>query len=188
MSEKFKPIRVQIVSSQSSYIKNGQFAYIVGASDRGGMSLMDRNGESKSGEVAYLVSKTKESKGGALWFSESAVRLTGSKEQTKSSKSLESLFLSAKEAAELGSRSRGIAAYRLFNDLHVEDQRLARSQYPYKSVGAKYDFLDEHYFYPVNKFGRLFSGRGARRVLGLSNKAIVSGEIEKLGYRKNKGW
>lgn len=91
-------------------------------------------------------------------------------------------------AKMLGSRARGIANYVPFSALSGRDQEKARRQYPHKSVGAKYDFRDEHYFYPVDKKGQLFSGRGAQRVLALSHKAIVSGEVEKLGYMQNQVW
>ena len=73
-----KPIRVQIVKGDGRYIKTGQFAYIISASDEGGAYLSDdlKSRPSKPGEIAYLVSKTKNMVGGALWFSEAAVRPT----------------------------------------------------------------------------------------------------------------
>jgi hypothetical protein len=116
---------------------------------------------------------------------------------------LDDLFIKALEEADrgrpsvahsratakmLGSAARGIANYVPFHALSGGDQARARNQYPHKSVGGKYDFRDEHYFYPVDKKGRLYSGRGAQRVLGLSHDSIVSGEIEKLNYKKNISW
>jgi hypothetical protein len=96
--------------------------------------------------------------------------------------------ISRQDAMLMGSHARGIAEYKPFHELHLTDQQRVRSMYPHKAVGGKYDFRDEHYFYPVNKLGRLFQGRGARRSLGLSYDAITSGEVEKFGYKKNPGW
>ncbi len=115
----------------------------------------------------------------------------------------EDLFLKALAAAErgestevlamssaktLGSHSSGIAGYLPFHKLSSNDQSNARGMYPYKSTGGKYDFKDEHFFYPVDKHGRLYHGRGGQRVLAFSHKSIVSGEIEKFGYKENVGW
>lgn len=71
--------RVEILHSESKYLRPGQFGYVVGHSDRGGMWLQDRTGESRPGESVYLVSKTKDGRGGSLWFSASALRRTGTK-------------------------------------------------------------------------------------------------------------
>ena len=71
------PKRVQILSTtDSGYFKKGQFAYVVGWDERGGMYWLDRPGRSSAGEKAYLVSKTKDLRGGALWFSKDALRFT----------------------------------------------------------------------------------------------------------------
>lgn len=70
------PRRVQIVKGDS-YFKTGQFAYVIGANDRGGMWLQDRKDEhSHPGEVAYLVTKSRHGRGGALWFSANGIRFT----------------------------------------------------------------------------------------------------------------
>lgn len=72
------PRRVQILASDSAtraYFKVGQFAYALAVDTGGGMHCVDR-GESRPGERAYLVSKTKLMRGGALWFSESGIRFT----------------------------------------------------------------------------------------------------------------
>ena len=42
-----------------------------------------------------------------------------------------------------------------FHKLSLEDQAKARAAYPYKTCGGKYNFIDEHYLYPVKKNGRL---------------------------------
>jgi hypothetical protein len=97
-------------------------------------------------------------------------------------------LLSSSTAAVLGSRSRGIVRYAPFNSLSPNEQQVARGMYPHKSVGAKYDFKDEHYFYPVDKTGKIFRGRGGHRVLAFSYAALMDGDIEKFGYTKNKGW
>lgn len=71
------PRRVQItVSSGSGYFKKGQYAYVISHDDRGGMYWIDKDGHSEPGERAYLVSKTKDMRGGALWFSEDGIRFT----------------------------------------------------------------------------------------------------------------
>lgn len=74
-----KPRRVQIVrgsGGRNPYFKVGQRAYVIAQDDRGGMWMVDEGGDSDPGECAYLVSKTKDMKGGALWFSEHGVRFT----------------------------------------------------------------------------------------------------------------
>lgn len=76
------PRRVQIVAPDpigGRYFKHGQFAYVLGENNQGGMYCIDREGPSKKGETAYLVSKTKEMAGGALWFSVDGLRFTGRK-------------------------------------------------------------------------------------------------------------
>lgn len=70
--------RVEIKrGSGTGYFKPGQFAYALGFDTRGGMLCADSTGEAKKGELCYLVSKTKEMKGGALWFRASSLRFTG---------------------------------------------------------------------------------------------------------------
>lgn len=76
------PRRVQIRVGSSSeprasdYFKAGQFAYVIGYDARGGMYWLDKPGPSPAGQVAYLVSKTKDMRGGALWFSKDGLRFT----------------------------------------------------------------------------------------------------------------
>ena len=81
-----KPVRVRIVHVDglrpSSYFKPGQYGYVVGSTTHGGMHLMDRAyadgaGVSQPGEEVYLVAKTKEMKGGALWFSGQGIQASG---------------------------------------------------------------------------------------------------------------
>jgi hypothetical protein len=72
------PQRVEIVDAGTPwggmYFKRGQYGFVLGMNTTGGMHCIDKAGPSKSGEIAYLVSKTREMKGGALWFSKDAVR------------------------------------------------------------------------------------------------------------------
>jgi hypothetical protein len=71
------PKRVQILNgSGAKYFKAGQFGYIIAENTRGGMFWCNKEGHSRPGEVAYLVSKTKDMRGGALWFSRDALRFT----------------------------------------------------------------------------------------------------------------
>lgn len=72
------PRRVQItkVDSGSGYWKPGQFGYAISYSTHPGMFTMDK-GPSEPGEMAYMVSKSKGMRGGALWFSADALRFTG---------------------------------------------------------------------------------------------------------------
>ena len=79
-----KPPRVEILrgsGGQNPYFKKGQFGYVVGSNTAGGMHFVDRDyesgrGVSEPGEVAFLVSKTADGRGGALWFSAEALRFT----------------------------------------------------------------------------------------------------------------
>jgi len=72
-----KSDRVEILESGgSTYFKPGQFGYVVGESSRGGMHTLDR-GDSRQGDLTYLVSKSKGIGGGAFWFSPNALRFTG---------------------------------------------------------------------------------------------------------------
>jgi hypothetical protein len=70
--------RVQIVrSGGSSYFRPGQYGYVVGSTNRGGMATLDE-GTSRAGDVAYLISKKKKGEGGgAVWFSRRGIRFTG---------------------------------------------------------------------------------------------------------------
>lgn len=77
-----KPPRVEILrgtGGKNPYFRKGQFGYVVGVNTAGGRYLADKEGEaseSAPGEVAFLVSKTAEMRGGALWFSADALRFT----------------------------------------------------------------------------------------------------------------
>lgn len=72
------PRRVQIIRAERSggYYKPGQFGYAISYSTHPGMMTLDK-GETAGGELAYLVSKTPEMRGGALWFSAEGIRFTG---------------------------------------------------------------------------------------------------------------
>jgi len=75
------PKRVQVLrGSGTGYWKAGQFGYVRVANTHGGFFCVDRDAAdnpSKKGELVYLVSKSKDGRGGALWFSHDAVRFTG---------------------------------------------------------------------------------------------------------------
>ena len=94
-------------------------------------------------------------------------------------------FHSAETARQLGdSRFR----YVPFHALTANDQRQAVATYVHKSVGGKYDFRDEHYYYPVNKDGRLTTAR-AQRVLAIPRARLDDDAyMSSLGYEINEGW
>jgi len=74
------PRRVEILQgSGTSYFKRGQFGYVLAANTHGGFHFVNRTSDwtSKPGEIAYLVSKSKGMRGGALWFSADGIRFTG---------------------------------------------------------------------------------------------------------------
>ncbi len=60
--------------SGAGYFKPGQYGTVVAKNTAGGMHYTDVSRVSKPGEVALLVSKG--GNGGALWFTENAVRYT----------------------------------------------------------------------------------------------------------------
>lgn len=71
------PRRVEILRTDSvGYWKPGQFGYAVAYSTHPGMHTMDK-GPSEPGDLSYLVSKSKDGRGGALWFSAQGLRFTG---------------------------------------------------------------------------------------------------------------
>jgi len=76
-----RPPRVEVLrgtGGKNPYFKRGQFGYVVGVNTAGGMYFADKqDGElSEPGDVAFLVSKTADMRGGALWFSAEALRFT----------------------------------------------------------------------------------------------------------------
>lgn len=80
IQDSIKPSRrVQILrvanDRAGGYWKVGQFGYAVGLSTHPGMHTMDK-GSTQGGELAYLVSKTKNGRSGSLWFSAEALRFT----------------------------------------------------------------------------------------------------------------
>jgi len=78
--------RVEIVRVRdqrpSSYFKVGQFGYVVGQTQKGGMAFIDLDRNSEDGEVALLIAKTRDMRGGAVWFSLEGVRFTGKVRET----------------------------------------------------------------------------------------------------------
>ena len=75
-----KPPRVEILrgtGGRNPYFRKGQFGYVVGVNTAGGMHFVDKEDVvSEPGEVAFLVSKTADMRGGALWFSADSLRFT----------------------------------------------------------------------------------------------------------------
>jgi hypothetical protein len=74
-----------------------------------------------------------------------------------------------------------------FHQLSPEMQRQARAAYPHKSVGAMYDFADEHYYYPLTKDGRL-PHRAPRHLAIPHNLILDPAYMASLGYTMNPGW
>lgn len=104
-------------------------------------------------------------------------------EKTAAVKKWDSHFMDQNTASALGDRR---AEYTAFYDLSPQDQAKARHQWPNKSVGAKYDFIDEHYYYPVNMAGQLSNGR---RVLAIPYKMIENEQyMASLGYERNEAF
>jgi len=97
-------------------------------------------------------------------------------------KAWDSKFMDPKTAKLLGD-SRYI--YKPFHELSPADQSVARRAYN-KSPGAKYDFMAEHYHYPIGAKGQLAR---ARRVLAIPYKLIQDDSyMAGLGYRVNMNW
>lgn len=75
-----KPPRVELLrgtGGQNPYFRKGQFGYVVGVNTAGGMSFADKeHASSEPGEAAFLIAKTADMRGGALWFSAEALRFT----------------------------------------------------------------------------------------------------------------
>jgi len=73
------PRRVEILRVEdqrpSSYFKVGQFGYARARQTSGGFATQDA-GDSKPGQVVYAVSKAKDGRGGAVWFTEDGIRFT----------------------------------------------------------------------------------------------------------------
>ena len=73
-----------------------------------------------------------------------------------------------------------------FHELSRQDQEKARRMYVYKGVGAKYPFIDEHYYYPVTIEGVLAN---ARRTLAIPYRLIKDERyMASLGYEVNPDW
>ncbi len=69
-----EPERRHRTLGESSYWKPGQFGFAIAWSTHPGMYT--ERGPTVRGEKAYLVSKTKEGRGGASWFSPEGLRFT----------------------------------------------------------------------------------------------------------------
>jgi hypothetical protein len=92
-------------------------------------------------------------------------------------------FHSRETARQLGDQR---FYYISFHDLMEADQRAARRAYTHG--GGKYDFIHEHYYYPVTREGRLTAAR-AQRVLAIPYKKIKDARYMRLlGYKVKPDW
>ena len=92
-------------------------------------------------------------------------------------------FLSPDFAKALGDKR---YTYVPFSQLSSSDQAHARRAYPYKHTGGKYDFVDEHFYYPVDRTGALAN---ARRCIAIPLKMIKDDDaMADLGYTINPEW
>jgi hypothetical protein len=92
-------------------------------------------------------------------------------------------FMSAQDAAPLGDRR---FKYKPYHEFNLSEQNEIRRMYPHGGHGAKYNFVFEHYHYPVGKNGKL--GRG-RRVLAIPYKLILDESyMAGLGYEVDPAW
>lgn len=72
------PARVEILKvTFGGRWKSGQYGYAHSFTARGGVSPTDRIGDTGPGEIAFLVSKSKDGRGGGSWFTRSGLRFTG---------------------------------------------------------------------------------------------------------------
>lgn len=75
-----------------------------------------------------------------------------------------------------------------FHELSYGAQRDAVRSYVNKG-GGKYEFVDEHYYYPVEDNGSLYHGRSAHRVLAIPNRLIGDEKyMASLGYEIAPAW
>ncbi len=73
-----------------------------------------------------------------------------------------------------------------FHALAPAEQVKARAQYPNVACGAKYNFVPEHYFYPVKRDGTLAK---ATRCLAIPYVLICDEKfMASLGYEIAPGW
>ena len=141
-----------------------------------------------TGDVKHKVTKCMKQMGGKVddtgaFCASLADRVDpGWRKRTASSK-WDPKFESEDTARVLGDRR---FKYVPFHNLDPAAQTEVRRTYPHKSVGAKYDFREEHYYYPLDKAGKLARGR---RVLAIPYKLIMDDQYMKsLGYTVNEEW
>ena len=103
------PRRVQILKADSAagYWKPGQFGYAVAYSTHPGMHTLDK-GPSDPDEMSYLVAKSKDLRGGALWFSAQGLRFTGKDKAPSASHARKKKKLDHREAKRLLEAEEGI--------------------------------------------------------------------------------
>jgi hypothetical protein len=109
--------------------------------------------------------------------------------RTAGVKGWDSKFMSGREAQMLGTQYHGLT-YVPYSVLSREDQALASRMYPHKGAGAKYPFVDEHYFYATDSDGRLYrGGRRVQRVLAIPYRLIMDDAyMASLGYEVAADW
>ena len=110
--------------------------------------------------------------------------LFGSERRVTAAATWDNRFISPEDARTFGDRR---YKYVPFHELNPKAQQEARRAYPYKSnPSQKYDFRDEHYYYPVDKEGNLAK---ARRTLAIPHKMILDENYMKsLGYQTSSLW
>jgi len=102
-------------------------------------------------------------------------------------KKWDSQFMDERTAKLLGDKRYDYSA---FHELTPQQQSEVKRRYPAKTAGTKYDFVYEHYYYPVNPNipSQLPKGR-AQRVLAIPHKLITDGEyMASLGYEVSQKW
>jgi hypothetical protein len=88
-------------------------------------------------------------------------------------------FMDAEDARHLGDKR---FRYVPFFALSGADRARAKGRYPHQAHGAKYNFIPEHYYYPVDKTGKVTSAR-ARRTLAIPHSLIINDAyMRSLGY------
>lgn len=106
-------------------------------------------------------------------------------------KKWDSKFLTPREAKLLGSAYSDVS-YRSYQELDSRDQEMARNMFPHKAgdYGAKYPFIDEHYYYPTTFDGKLYrGGRRVQRVLAIPYRLIKDEKyMAELGYEVSPSW
>ena len=149
------PRRVQItkVDRGSGYWKPGQFGYAISYSTRPGMHTMDK-GPSEAGELSYMVSKSKDMRGGALWFSAEALRFTGS--------------------------DRAPSAPRTSSDAHARKKKISPAEAKQQLVADGVDFSQDFHALPSYELHRLAD---MAKLTGYRKRKDAPGSTARMFYQ-----